>query len=394
LSSFAELGVSAPVCRALAGRGIDSPFPIQSLVMRDALAGRDVLAKSRTGSGKTLAFSIPIVERLASNAHRPSALVLVPTRELAGQVTDELHSVGAPRRLRVAPVHGGVALGPQAKRAQRAHVIVATPGRMQDLLDRRLISLSRVSILVLDEADRMLDMGFQPQVDKIVRHLSNKRQTMMFSATLDGAVGRLARAYTNNPARHEVAEPRLVIEEATHRFVPVDDHIKVERLVELLGEQRDLALVFVRTKRGADRLRKRLAASKVHAGAMHGDMSQGARRKALERFAAGRVDVLVATDVAARGLDLDGITHVINFDPPADRKDYVHRVGRTARAGRSGTGVTLVAPHQRHDVGAIARELQLHNEFQAEGLRMSKSQRGLASQGRRSRGSRPRRRRS
>ena len=394
MSSFAKLGVSAPVCRALAQRGFDSPFPIQSMVMRDALAGRDVLAKSRTGSGKTLAFGIPIVERLARNAHRPSALVLVPTRELAGQVTEELHSVATIRGLRVAPVYGGVSLGPQAKQAQKAHIIVATPGRMQDLLERRLISLARVSILVLDEADRMLDMGFQPQVDRIVKHLNNQRQTMMFSATLDGAVGRLARAYTNNPARHEVAERRLVIEEATHRFVPVDDQIRVERLVELLNEERDLALVFVRTKRGADRLRKRLAASKVNAGAMHGNMSQGARRKALERFADGRVNVLVATDVAARGLDLDGITHVINFDPPADRKDYVHRVGRTARAGRSGTGVTLVAPHQLLDVGNIARELHLHNEFQAEGLMMSKPQRVFSSHRGRSGGGRARRRRS
>jgi ATP-dependent RNA helicase RhlE len=207
-------------------------------------------------------------------------------------------------------------------------------------------------------------------------------------------VGRLARAYTKDSVRHEVAEPRLVIEEATHRFVPVDDDIKVARLVELLGEKRDLALVFVRTKRGADRLRKRLAATKVHAGAMHGDMSQGARRKALERFAAGRVDVLVATDVAARGLDLDGITHVINFDPPADRKDYVHRVGRTARAGRSGTGVTLVAPHQRNDVGTIARELRLHDEFQAEGLAMPKPQRVFTAHKRHSRVGRPRRRRA
>jgi superfamily II DNA/RNA helicase len=371
LASFIELGVSAPVTRALARRGIEEPFKIQNLVLADGLAGRDILAKSKTGSGKTLGFAIPIVDRLDPSMRRPAALILVPTRELAVQVAEEMSDIAATKNLRVAPVYGGVGLPKQAQRAAKAHVIVATPGRLQDLLERRMISLGSVSILVLDEADRMLDMGFQPQVDKIVARLPRERQTMFFSATLDGRVGQLARSYTNDPARHEVHDDRPTIAEASHRFLPVEDEHKVERLVEVLKEKRDLALVFVRTKHGADRLRKKLDARGVRALAIHGNKSQNQRQGALDRFAAGHVDVLIATDVAARGLDLDGITHVINFDPPNDHKDYVHRVGRTARAGRSGAGVTFVSPAQHRDVGVMARTLKLSTEYEADGLKMS-----------------------
>jgi ATP-dependent RNA helicase RhlE len=394
LSSFAELGVSAPVHQALSRRGIHAPFAIQTLVMRDALEGRDVLAKSRTGSGKTLAFAIPIAERLQAGSPRPSALVLVPTRELAIQVTEEMEVVARARGLRVAPVFGGVSIDAQARRAAKAHIIVATPGRMQDLLNRRALSVARISILILDEADRMLDMGFQPQVDGILAGLKDKHQTMFFSATLDGRVGKLARTYTENPVRHEVVEKTLAIEDATHRFFPVDDAGKLDELVRLLNtDERDLALVFVRTKRGVDRLRKKLTARRVAADAMHGGMTQPARKRALERFARGHVDVLIATDVAARGLDLDGITHVINFDPPNDHKDYVHRIGRTARAGRTGTGVTFVGTTQRHEMSAMARELKLNREFEADGLRLSAA-RGHRSAPSRSPGRRSHRRRS
>ena len=371
MATFTELGVSAPVLRALARRGIEAPFKIQDLVLGDALAGRDILAKSKTGSGKTLGFAIPIVERIDPSMSRPAALVLVPTRELAGQVCDEMADIAATRNLRVAPVYGGVGLEKQAQRARKAHVVIATPGRLQDLLDRRMITLDRISILVLDEADRMLDMGFQPQVDRIVGRLTGPRQTMFFSATLDGRVGQLARGYTNDPVRHEVHEDRPTISAASHRFLPVTDDLKVERLVEVLKEKRDLALVFVRTKHGADRLRKKLGQRGIQSLAIHGNKSQNQRQNALDRFAAGHVDVLIATDVAARGLDLDGITHVINYDPPGDHTDYVHRVGRTARAGRTGAGVTFVAPDKLHDVGAMARLLKLHTEFEADGLTMS-----------------------
>jgi superfamily II DNA/RNA helicase len=361
--------------------------------MKDALAGKDVLAKSRTGSGKTLAFAIPIVEQIDASMARPSALVLVPTRELAHQVTEEMRDVAAAHNLRVAPVYGGVDLRKQAEKAAKAHILIATPGRLEDLLNRRMISIAKVTILVLDEADRMLDMGFQPQVDLIVHRLPKERQTMFFSATLDGRVGFLARSYTHDAVTHEVADEKPVIEDANHRFLPVDEHGKLERLIEVLAEERDLALVFVRTKRGADRLKNKLTAKGVRALAMHGDMTQSARKKALDRFDEGNVDVLIATDVAARGLDLDGITHVINYDPPGDHKDYVHRVGRTARAGRSGTGVTLVAPRQAREVSIIARELQLHDQFVADGLVLASPQRVYSSHGRRSSMRPPRKRR-
>ena len=385
MPSFTELGASAPVVATLARRGFEAPFEIQERVLPDALAGRDVLAKSRTGSGKTLAFGVPIVERVDASSPRPAALVLVPTRELAVQVTAELSDIAAARNLRVASVYGGVPLDKQAQRAGKAHVVVATPGRLWDLMNRKLISIAHVRILVLDEADRMLDMGFQPQVDRIVSGLrGTSRQTMFFSATLDGLVGHLARAYTSDPARHEISDARPVIQEADHRFIAVEERDKLQGLLEVLREERGLALVFVRTKRGADRLRTRLAAKGFKSLALHGDMSQGARQRALETFSRGKVDVLVATDVAARGLDLDAITHVINYDPPRDHQDYVHRVGRTARAGRSGAGVTFVAPGQLGEISAIARRLKLEEEFQAEGMTLAPTRTVFSSRGNRS----------
>jgi superfamily II DNA/RNA helicase len=367
--SFQALGVSDVVTATLARRGIAAPFPIQALVMADALDGRDVLAKSRTGSGKTLAFAIPIVERVRPSG-RASALVLVPTRELAVQVTDELRDVAKAKGLAVASVYGGAKIGPQTERARRADVLVATPGRLEDLAGRGSVRLDGVRILVLDEADRMLDMGFQPQVDRIVRRLPKQRQTMFFSATLDGAAGRLAAAYTDEPARHEVMTDGKTIEEVEHRFVAVEASDKVDALIRLLptGESTGLALVFVRTKRGADRLVKRLRAKGVRAEGMHGDLNQAARERALSRFESGKTNVLVATDVAARGLDVEKIEHVINFDPPEDHRGYVHRVGRTGRAGRGGNGITLVSREQQADVGRMAAALDLHDEFGQSGM--------------------------
>jgi ATP-dependent RNA helicase RhlE len=363
--------VSEPVCRALAERGIETPFQIQALVIPEALRGGDVLAKSPTGSGKTLAFAIPITERGGDG--RPFALVLVPTRELCVQVTEELALV-AQSRLKVVSVYGGVPLKAQAREAKTADVIVATPGRLQDLVDRNLVSLDAVRTLVLDEADRMLDMGFKPQVDKLVRRLSDERQTMFFSATLDGEVGELARRYTHFAARFEGELPAdRRSGDVDHKFVPVTAMNKVETLVGLLQEEeRGLALVFVRTKAGADRLVEKLRRHEVDAVAIHGDKGQAQRERALQRFDAGKVRTLVATDVAARGLDVDDITHVINFDPPEESDGYTHRVGRTGRAGRGGVGITLVLPEQQADVSRVAR-LQGHVErFEESGMQVAR----------------------
>ena len=370
--SFRELGVSEAVVAELATRSILEPFRIQELVLPDALAGVDVLAKSPTGSGKTLAFGLPIVERTAPNGDHPSALVLVPTRELAAQVNAELESLARVKKLSVAVAYGGVPLGAQAKRAKRAHILVATPGRLEDLAHRRLVDLSHIRTLVLDEADRMLDMGFQPQVDRIVRRLPRNRQTMFFSATLDGRVGGLAHAYTNSPSRFEHEPSTTEPGEIDHHFVPVTTNTKVDTLIEHLESAEGLTLVFTRTKRGADRLVQKLSRQNVRAVSMHGDMPQRARERALAQFEGGKVKTLVAADVAARGLDLDGITQVINFDPPDEATGYVHRTGRTGRAGRDGTAITLVLPEQQSETSHVARRLGHSERFEQAGMKSAR----------------------
>ncbi len=367
--SFGDLGASRAVVKALADRGITAPFPVQHLVVPDVMKGRDVLVKSPTGSGKTLAFAVPLVEMIKPGDPRPSVLVLAPTRELAIQIKDDMQPLAKAQGLSVAVVYGGAGIEPQIKAARRAHVLVATPGRLEDLLERRAVSLGAVQVLVLDEADRMLDMGFRPPVDRIVAKLPRKRQTLFFSATLEGEVGRLAHIYTTDARSHEHAPSAERQGKVQHRFVGVRHDTKLDALVqELRDDQRGLTLVFVRTKRGADRLVKRLGARDVEALAMHGNKSQSQREKALARFESGRVDTLVATDVAARGLDIDDITHVINFDAPADREGYIHRVGRTGRAGRRGVGVTFVEHEQVRDVHRIAKVLTLEKEFAKSGL--------------------------
>ena len=367
--SFPELGVSPRVVDALAAGSISHPFPIQARVLPDALAGLDILAKSPTGSGKTLAFAIPIVQRTNAGDRRPSALVLVPTRELARQVAEDIRALVPGNELAVAVVHGGAPLRAQADRARSAHVVVATPGRLHDLLERRLVDLRAIRILVLDEADRMLDMGFKPQVDRIVKRLPSNRQTMFFSATLDGEIGALAREYTSSASRYEADPPAgLHAGEVTHRFVAVQHDTKIETLVEHLQETDGLTLVFVRTKRGADRLARKLASRGIRAEAMHGDRSQGARERALARFDSGEVRTLVATDVAARGLDIDDIAHVINYDPPEEDKGYVHRTGRTGRAGRTGSAITFVLPDQQAETSRVANRLGHRQQFEQAGL--------------------------
>jgi superfamily II DNA/RNA helicase len=362
--SFADLGISESVVGALAARDITQPFPVQQMVIRDALAGHDLLVQSPTGSGKTLAFGIPMVDCLEPGGGL-SALVLAPTRELASQIVDELDSIAAARRLRIAAVYGGVGFGPQSSAARRADIVVATPGRLEDLLGRGVISLDRVRVLVLDEADRMLDMGFKPAVSRIVAQTPEDRQTLFFSATLEGATGKLAAAYTRRARRHTQEPTEHRERDIEHSFVHVESQsAKLDHLtLQLQDAGRGRTLVFVRTKRGADRLVKRLRSREFDAVAMHGDKSQGQRERALARFERGDVDTLIATDVAARGIDVADVTHVINFDAPGDQDAYTHRIGRTGRAGNRGAGISFVLADQVGEMGRIARDLGLSREF-------------------------------
>ena len=379
--SFAGLGVSRQVVSALAGRGITEPFAIQSLVLKDVLDGRDVLAKSPTGSGKTLAFAIPMVERLKGADRGPAALVLAPTRELASQIVEQTRPIAQARDLEVAAVYGGVGFEKQIKACKRADILVATPGRLEDLMARRAVRLGGIEMLVLDEADRMLDMGFRPAVDRIVAACPAERQTLFFSATLDGEAGRIAGEYTDEAVTREHTPEPIEAPAIEHRFVPTIHEHKLSALVGELKADRGLTLVFVRTKRGADRLVKRLGREGVEAVAMHGDKSQSQRERALARFEKGKVDTLVATDVAARGIHVGGISHVINYDPPEDREGYVHRTGRTGRAGRSGAAITFVNDDQAGDVGKIAAALDLHEEWGQAGFTLKPAARKHASGG-------------
>jgi superfamily II DNA/RNA helicase len=366
--TFADLGVSSAATGALARRGITEPFAVQKLVIPDALAGHDVLAESPTGSGKTLAFVLPILERLQAGNARPAALVLAPTRELAGQIVDDAREVAQAKGLTVAAVYGGVGIERQAKLARKAHLLVATPGRLLDLMNRGDLNLDRIRILVLDEADRMMDMGFRPDLERIVSRTPSDRQTLLFSATLAGAPGDLAREYTRK-ARHHAHRPTAEkTAQVEHRFVKVLHEAKLDALVDQLEGDRGLALVFVRTKRGADRLVKRLGARGVKALALHGNKTQNQRERALAAFERWDVDVLVATDVAARGIDVADITHVVNFDAPEDQDGYVHRTGRTGRAGRDGLAITFVLGDQARDMGAIAHKLGLQGDFERAGF--------------------------
>jgi superfamily II DNA/RNA helicase len=359
IATFADLGTSRPVVDALRARSIIEPFPVQQLVISDALAGHDLLVQSPTGSGKTLAFGVPLVDLLEPGAYGPQALILAPTRELASQIVDELETLAKARKLRLAAVYGGVGFGPQIAAAKRADIVVATPGRLEDLIARGAVELDQIRVLVLDEADRMLDMGFRPAVDRIVGLVPSDRQTLFFSATLAGLAGQAARAYTQGARSHTHAPPEEDAADVEHHFLRVESQgAKLDQLVASLAkEEPSRSLVFVRTKRGADRLVKRLKAQKVEAVAMHGDKSQRQRENALARFERGEVMTLVATDVAARGIDVPDVMRVINYDAPEDRAAYVHRVGRTGRAGRTGTGISFVLADEVKEMRRIASAL-------------------------------------
>ncbi|HWW43990.1 MAG TPA: DEAD/DEAH box helicase [Acidimicrobiia bacterium] len=362
--TFEALGVSRDLVAALAAQGIEAPFPVQALTIADGLAGRDVCGKAKTGSGKTLAFGLPLLERVGhAEPRRPTGLVLVPTRELANQVFGVLSELAATRGQRVAAVYGGVGFEQQiAAMRDGVDVIVGTPGRLIDLLERRELRLDALDVLVLDEADRMLDMGFLPQVQKILYRLTSEPQTMLFSATLDGAIRRLVDRYMRDPVFHEVASQDPTVDEMEHRFLVVHqmDKAKVAAAISR-GVQR--TLIFSRTKRGADRLVSDLRREGVKAAAIHGDLRQTAREKSLTDFMTGKVPVLVATDVAARGLHIDAVDVVLHFDPPEDHKAYLHRSGRTARAGETGVAVTLVLWNQENEVRAVRRPLGITEPF-------------------------------
>jgi superfamily II DNA/RNA helicase len=358
--TFAGLGLPTDLVAALGRQGITDPFPIQALTIPDALAGRDVLGKAKTGSGKTLAFGLPLLTRLGKAAPRaPRGLVLVPTRELATQVTAALRPLAEVRERRVRAVYGGVSMEAQISALQKGvDVVVGTPGRLIDLLERRELSLAAVEVLVVDEADRMADMGFMPQVQKILFGIESEHQTMLFSATLDGAVKRLVDRYMRDPVSHEVAEAEPTVDQMEHRFLLVHQMDKV-KVAASIARGATRVLVFVRTKRGADRLVSQLKREGVRAGAIHGDLRQGARERALAEFAAGKVAVLVATDVAARGIHVDGVDVVVHYDPAEDEKAYLHRSGRTARAGESGVAVTLMLWNQENEIRMVQRRLGL-----------------------------------
>lgn len=356
--TFADLGVATDLCRLLEAEGKLTPFPIQQLTIPDALAGRDICGKAKTGSGKTIAFGIPLIERTNRAAsRRPESLVLVPTRELAVQVTRELRALGVPRRCRVGAVYGGAAMGKQIDELRAGvDILVATPGRLIDLMDRRHVFVSGVKHLVLDEADQMADMGFLPQVDRILRDIDRGAQTMLFSATLDGMVGNLARLHLHDPVHHEVSSDTVTVEEMEHRFFQVHNMDKA-RVATRICRSVGRSLIFVRTKHGADRLVRDLRAEGVTVAGLHGGKHQKRRETILRDFCSGKTPVLVATDVAARGLHIDAIDVVIHFDPPEDHKSYLHRSGRTARAGETGVVVTLAFWDQVHSVKRLQRRV-------------------------------------
>ncbi len=357
-TTFASLGVSPELVEALAARGLTEPFAIQTLTIADAIAGRDICGKAKTGSGKTLAFGIPVLQLLGKAApNHPTGICLVPTRELATQVRDELKPLAAAVGRSIVAVYGGDPIDKQIKALDRgADLVVCTPGRAIDLIDRGSLKVSGITHVIIDEADRMADMGFLPQVEWILRNVDGSRQTLLFSATLDGVVDTLISRYQRDPVRHEVASPTVTVDEMHHRFLQVHEMDKAKVAATIVAANKR-TMIFTATKHGADRLAAKLAEAGVDAAAIHGDLRQQAREKALARFTDGKLAALVATDVAARGLHIDDVDVVIHYDPPSDHKTYLHRSGRTARAGESGVVVTLVLWNQELEVKRLLKRI-------------------------------------
>ncbi|MDD7464779.1 MAG: DEAD/DEAH box helicase [Actinomycetaceae bacterium] len=357
-ATFADYGVSGPIVAALADKGITRPFPIQALTLPIALKGADIIGQAKTGTGKTLGFGIPMLERvigpdepgweeLGELQGRPQGLVVLPTRELTKQVAGDLRDAAAKRHIRIADVYGGRAYEPQVEALQQgAEIVVGTPGRLIDLMRHRILDLSHIRVVVLDEADEMLDLGFLEDVEKILAATPETRHTMLFSATMPGAVIAMARRYMSRPTHIRAQDPHddsatvLTTKQVVYRVHQLNKDEVVARILQARG--RGLTIIFTKTKRSAAKLTDELKYRGFAVGALHGDLSQGAREQALRAFRKGKIDVLVATDVAARGIDVEDVTHVINYQCPEDEKTYVHRIGRTGRAGHTGTAITFV----------------------------------------------------
>ena len=358
--TFEQLGVAEDLCHALSERGITTAFPIQEMTIPDILAGRDVCGKAKTGSGKTLAFGLPMLQILPrAKPGRPTGIALVPTRELATQVRDELLPLAHSRGVRIMAIYGGDPIDKQIKALKSGvDLAVCTPGRAIDLIERGDLSVLDVKNVIIDEADRMADMGFLPQVEWILRNVEVGHQTLLFSATLDGAVDTLVSRYQKDPARHEVESKGATVEHMTHRFIHVHEMDKA-KVAATIAQSTGRTMIFSNTKHGADRLAGKLEDLGVSAAAIHGDLRQNMREKALSNFSSGKLQALVATDVAARGIHVDDVDVVIHYDPPSDHKNYLHRSGRTARAGEHGLVVSLVLYNQELEVKRIQKRLGL-----------------------------------
>ena len=355
--TWSELGVPKNIISGLVARGIEAPFPVQEATLPDALAGNDICGKAPTGSGKTLAFGIAIAVKVTkSRPGRPTGLVLVPTRELAAQVAKEISLLCGGSDIRVSAVYGGAGYGPQVKAARASSIVVATPGRLEDLIKRRDLDLGAVAVAVIDEADRMADMGFMPAVKRIMRSVTTNRQTLLFSATLDGDIDLLIREFQNSPKRHAVASAENA-GEIDHLFWNVSRDNRTKVLAEI-ATQYERAIVFCRTKHGSDRLAGNLESMGINTCVIHGNRSQAQREKALEQFRRGRATVMVATDVAARGIHIDAVPVVVHFDMPEDPKDYIHRSGRTGRAGMKGTVISLIDKSMRRTTTSLCRGMK------------------------------------
>ena len=360
--TFDELGLSEPILRAVVFQGYATPTPIQSQAIPRVMAGRDLLGCAQTGTGKTAAFALPILHRLTHagqppRGRRPAVLILAPTRELAAQIGESFHTYGRYAGLRHTVVYGGVGQNPQTRALQQGvDILIATPGRLIDLMGQGFIDLGAVEIFVLDEADRMLDMGFMPDVRRVIAKLPSRRQTLLFCATMPEPIERLAAAILRDPQRIRIAPVKATTEliEESVFFVPRQQ--KPRLLASFLGMRAvTRALVFTRTKHGADRVARHLNQAGIRADAIHGNKSQGARQRTLEDFKTSRTPVLVATDIAARGIDVEGISHVLNYDLPHEPETYIHRIGRTGRAGVSGIAVSLCDDEERKHLAAIEK---------------------------------------